>query len=121
MSSLLRLFALRRSAACPSSGSWAVEVPDDSRTHPQPDPAATRIPNSPFRSPPGGVSCSRLALVLFDRQLPWSRFFARPLLRSTSGSAWMLVGRGALMTNADIIELAKALAGPVVVGGVFGI
>jgi hypothetical protein len=33
----------------------------------------------------------------------------------------MLVGRGALMTNADIIELAKALAGPVVVGGVFGI
>jgi hypothetical protein len=37
MSSLLRLFALRRSAACASSGSWAVEVPDDSRTHPQPD------------------------------------------------------------------------------------
>lgn len=43
--------------------------------------------------------------------------FARPLLPSTSGSAWMLVGRGALMTNADIIELAKALAWPVVVGG----
>ena len=43
--------------------------------------------------------------------------FARPLLPSTSGCAWMLVGRGALMTNADIIELAKALAWPVVVGG----